>query len=324
MTQQAEPRVVSHFNAETTAQEAIAGLDLTGRNAIVTGGASGIGSETARVIAGAGARVLIAARNIANGQTVADRINAEGGHDRVTVAHLELDDLASVRAVATAWGNRPLALLINNAGIMACPEGRTRDGFETQFGTNHLGHFLLGVLLTAALRKGAPARLINLSSAGHLIAGIDFDDPNFERRPYEPFKAYGQSKTANALFAVEFDRRNRDFGVRAFSIMPGVIVTNLGRHMTPELRAKMGFVRQDEDGAPVTRYKSVEAGAATSVWAATAPELSQYGGLYLEDCAQALPFSPDLPRGKGVMPHALDRDAARQLWELSERLVGLA
>lgn len=323
MSTREAPRVTSRFGKHTLAAEVIAGIDLSRSNAIVTGGASGIGIVTARVLAEAGAGVTIAARDLKFAQSAADEINAEIGASRVQVEALELGDLSSVRAFAHRWGDKPLSLLINNAGIMACPMSRTADGFEMQFGVNHLGHFLLSLLLAPALEKGAPSRLISLSSAGHFYGDVDFDDPNFERREYQPWRAYGQSKTANALFAVEFDRRFRDRGVRAFSVMPGVITTNLGRHLTPELRAQLTQSRSSTDARDELERKSVEAGAATSVWAATAPELDGHGGLYLEDCAQAVPFTKDLPRGKGVMPHALDPEAARRLWDLSEKMVSL-
>lgn len=317
------PPLTSRFSGTSMASEVLEGVDLTGRMAIVTGGAAGIGRETVRALAAAGADVMIAARNTEAAASAAEEINAIIGAERVTFDRLELDELSSVSAFAERWGTRPLSLLINNAGVMACPQGQTRDGFETQFGTNHLGHFLLTILLRPALERGAPSRVVVLSSAAHRYSGIDFDDLHFERRAYHPFRAYGQSKTANALFALEFDRRFSDRGIRAFSVMPGVIKTDLGRHMTPQLRDEMGFAAAPAAQAPVIEYKSIEAGAATSVWAATAPELAGIGGAYLEDCAQAPAFSEDLPRGKGVMPFALDPEAALKLWDVSEKLVKL-
>ena len=324
MTANLQPAVASEFGADTPAMEVVAGHDLTGRRAIVTGGASGIGVETVRALASAGAEVTIAARNLEAAQVTADTLNSELGAQRVDAQPLDLADLDSVREFAARWGDRPLSLLINNAGVMACPFGRTQDGFEIQFGTNHLAHFLLAKLLVPALEKGTPARVISLSSAAHRMSDIDFADPNFERREYHPFRAYGQSKTANALFAVEFDRRYRDRGIRAFSVMPGVIQTSLGRHMTPALREELGFVPKEPAAPDAIAYKSVEAGAATTVWAATARELDGHGGLYLEHCGVARPLAPDSPRGTGVTPYALDPRSAKRLWELSERLVGLA
>lgn len=313
-------RITSRFDRNSTARDVIVGIQLTGKTAIVTGGASGIGIETVRALASAGASVTIAARDAENAKRVADEINSNTKGDLVEWDLIDLADLASVRAFADRWGDRPLSLLINNAGVMACPQGATADGFEAQFGTNHLAHFLLSELLTPALEKGAPSRVISLSSSGHMISPMDFDDPHFRSREYHPFKAYGQSKTANALFAVEYDRRHKDQGIRAFSVMPGMIVTNLGRHMTVEAREAVGY-----NGNPPPEFahvsKSIEQGAATSVWAATAPELADRGGLYLENCAEAPPFSRDIPRGTGVMAHALDSKAARKLWDLSVQLV---
>lgn len=305
-------RIVSRFGAKSTALEVVQGVGLTGRTAIVTGGASGIGVETARALAHAGASVTLAVRDLSAGERVAAELNAQVGEARVSVDPLELGSLASIRAFAARWGDRPLSLLINNAGVMACPQGYTEDGFETQFGVNHLGHFLLTMLLVPALEKGAPSRVIVLSSSAHGMSDVDFEDPDFRNRPYDAFQSYGQSKTANALFAVEFDRRYSDRGIQAFSLMPGVIHTNLGRHVP------------GSDWSVVDHlFKDASQGASTSVWAATAPELDGHGGLYLENCAQAQPFEKDMPRGVGVMPYALDPDAARRLWSLSEQKVGL-
>lgn len=305
-------RITSRFGAGSTALEVIAGSDLSGRNAIVTGGASGIGVETARALASAGANVLLAVRDLQAGDRVAAEINAGVGAERVTVDQLELGSLASVRAFAARWGDHPLSLLINNAGVMACPQGTTEDGFETQFGVNHLGHFLLSLLLVPALEKGAPSRVVSLASSAHGMGNIDFDDPDFRHRPYEAFQAYGQSKTANILFALEFDRRYAARGIRAFSLMPGVIHTRLGRHIPGEDWSSIAHLS-----------KTVEQGASTTIWAATSPDLDGRGGLYLENCAQAEPFARGMPRGTGVMPYALDPQAARRLWALSEEKVGL-
>jgi NAD(P)-dependent dehydrogenase (short-subunit alcohol dehydrogenase family) len=305
-------RITSRFGAKSTALEVVGGIDLTGRTALITGGASGIGVETARALARAGASVVLAVRDLEAGARVAAMINAEVGAPRVSVDQLELGALESVRSLAMRWGDRPLSLLINNAGVMACPEGTTRDGFETQFGVNHLGHFLLTLLLVPALKQGAPARVISVSSSAHGMSDINFDDPNFRQRPYDPFTAYGQSKTANALFALEFDRRFRDSGIRAFSLMPGVIHTNLGRHLP------------DADWSSIQHLaKDVEQGASTTVWAATSPDLDGHGGLYLENCAEAAPFVRGMPRGTGVMPYATDPVAAQRLWTMSEAMVGL-
>lgn len=321
-------RITSRFDRDSTALDVVEGLDLSGRIAIVTGGASGIGVETARALASAGAAVVIAARQPAAAAEVAARINEELGAERVRVEELDLADLASVRAFAARWGDRPLHYLINNAGVMACPLSRTRDGFEMQFGTNHLGHFLLSELLVPALAAADGARVVSLSSTGHVFADIDFDDPNYERRAYRPFDAYGQSKTANALFAIAFDRRYRERGIRAFAVMPGVIKSNLGRHMTPEMRADLGLgkpVSADKaaDKPPRLFFQEANVGAATSLWAATGAELDGCGGLYLEECAQAVPYDGAVPPRRGVAAFAIDPVSADRLWTLSAELVGL-
>lgn len=310
-------RITSRFGARSTALEVVEGLDLSGRTAIVTGGASGLGVETARALAHAGASVVLAVRDRQAGERVAAAINGETGAVRVSADALDLASLASVRAFAARRGERPLSMLINNAGVMACPQGTTQDGFETQFGVNHLGHFLLALLLVPALERGAgperQARVISLSSSAHGMANVDFDDPDFRHRPYEPFQAYGQSKTANALFAVEFDHRYAPRGIRAFSLMPGVIHTRLGRHVP------------GEDWSSIEHLsKTAEQGASTTVWAATSPDLEGRGGLYLENCAEAEIFTRGMPRGTGVMPYAIDPAAARRLWTLSEERVGQA
>lgn len=309
----------SAFGAASAARDVIAGHDLTGRIVLLTGGASGIGIETARALAGAGAQVTLAVRNTGQGAAVAAELNQEVGAARVSVEALDLASLRSVRALADHWGERPLHLLINNAGVMACPQGYTEDGFETQFGVNHLGHFLLAELLTPALVRSAPSRLISLSSSAHKLGGMNFDDPHFRTLAYHPFAAYGQSKTANALFAVAFDRRYRGSGVRAFAVMPGVIDTPLMRHMSPEVRAKM-MPKPDASAETKvrSRIKTPEQGAATTVWAAVATELDGLGGLYLEDCGVARSSPAGSPGGSGVMSYALDPVDAERLWRLSK------
>ncbi|WP_422059644.1 SDR family NAD(P)-dependent oxidoreductase [Sphingopyxis sp.] len=316
-------RITSRFGRESTAAEVAEGLDLAGKSAIVTGGSSGLGLETARILAAKGSAVHLGVRDLAAGAAAARKINDAIGAERVTFGRIDLSDLASVRDFAKQWGDAPLSLLINNAGVMACPLQQTKDGFEYQFGTNHLGHFLLATLLVPALKKGAPSRLVSLASSGHQASAIDFDDIHFARRDYQPFVAYGQSKTANALFAVEFDRRYKSDGIRAFSVMPGVIFTNLGRHMSDETKAQMGYTSEAAEAAP-DFFKTIPQGASTTIWAATAPELEGAGGLYLENCSQARPHGPDTPRGTGVMKHALDPDDARRLWTESETMVAAA
>jgi NAD(P)-dependent dehydrogenase (short-subunit alcohol dehydrogenase family) len=317
-------RITSPFGAKSTAREVVAGHDLSGRVAIVTGAATGIGVETARALAEAGAEVIIAARKPELGEEVANEINQGVGSKRVSFGMVDLASLESVRHFAHVWGDRPVDLLINNAGVMASPLMRTADGFEMQFGTNHLGHFLLSVLLAPNLVAGAKAsakrsRLVSLSSIGHRRAGVNFEDPNYEHRDYDKWEAYGQAKTANSLFAVGFDKRFKDQGVNANAVMPGGIMTPLQRHMSIEEQRAMGWL--DENDKPREGFKSTEQGAATSVWAAVGDELDGVGGLYLEDCNQAVPWSQERP-WNGVMPHALDPEAADRLWELSVKTVG--
>ena len=317
-------RITSPFGAKSTAREVVAGHDLSGKVAIVTGAATGIGVETARALALAGAEVIIAARKPDLGEEVANAINQEAGLKRASFGMVDLASLESIRHFTHVWGDRPINLLINNAGVMASPLMRTADGFEMQFGTNHLGHFLLSVLLAPNLIAGAKAsgktsRLVSLSSIGHRRAGVNFDDPNYNDRPYDKWESYGQAKTANSLFAVGFDKRFKDQGVRANAVMPGGIMTPLQRHMTLDEQRAMGWL--DENDKPREGFKTTEQGAATSVWAAVGDELEGQGGLYLEDCAQAVPWSQERP-WNGVMPHALDPEAADRLWDLSAKTVG--
>lgn len=318
-------RITSSFGAFSTAREVVAGHDLTGRTALITGAATGIGIETARALAEAGAEVVIAARkpDLANAAVADINRTAKGPGARFEM--LDLSSLASVRATAAHWGDRPLHLLINNAGVMACPLSRTEDGLEMQIGTNHFGHFLLGVLLAPALEAGAQksgrsSRLVSLSSIGHRRSAINWDDPNYRTRPYEKWEAYGQAKTANSLFALGFHTRFSARGVSANAVMPGGIMTPLQRHMAREEMVAMGWI-DAETGALREGFKTPEQGASTSVWAAVASDLEGIGGLYLEDCAQAEPWTPAAP-WVGVMPHALDPESADRLWELSREITG--
>ena len=318
-------RITSAFGATTTALEVVRGVDLSGRNAIVTGGASGIGVETARALAHAGAAVTLAVRDIAAGERVAAEIaaTAPAGAPPVSSARLDLSDFAAIRAFAAGWGGRALHILVNNAGVMASPFMTTADGLEMQIGTNHFGHYLLTVLLAPSLLAGAEpgraARVVSLSSIGHRRAAMDFDDPHFARREYEKWTAYGQSKTANALFAVGLDRRLGGRRVHANSVMPGGIMTPLQRHLERAEMEAFGWI--DAEGRVNDRFKSLEQGASTSVWAAVGEELEGVGGLYLEDCAQALPFDRERPFS-GVLPHALDPEGAERLWALSVHTTG--
>lgn len=307
------------FGRETTTDQVLEGIDLTGCRAIVTGATAGLGVETARALAAKGAAVTLTARDMARGEAVASDIRNSTGNDNIDVMSLELGSLDSVRQFADAYLKKydSLNLLINNAGVMACPEGKTSDGFEMQFGTNHVGHFLLANLLAPALINGAPARVVALSSRAHHMSPFDFEDPHFESRDYNKWVSYGQSKTANVLFAVALDKRLADKGVRAYSVHPGVIETELSRHMDEEDRALIG-ARSEQVGNWFV--KTVPQGAATSVLAATAPELEGKGGVYLEDCQVA--ELEDESMAFGVRSYALDPDAAERLWALSEQLVG--
>ena len=313
----------SRFGAFTPARIVAGEHDLNGRNIIVTGGASGIGLETARALAGAGADVMLAVRDRSAGERAAVQINESIGADRVVAGTLDLASLSSVSSFVDAWGDEPLDVLINNAGVMACPLSYTSDELEMQIGVNHFGHFLLSMGLARALMNAAEAdraaRVVSLSSIGHRRSPIHFDDVHYRNRPYDKWEAYGQSKTANALFAVAFDERFAEHGVNANAVMPGGIMTPLQRHLSQEEMAAMGWL--DEDGKPVEGFKTPEQGASTSVWAAVAEELEGEGGLYLEDCSVAMPWTKDKPN-QGVMGHALDPEAAERLWILTEETVG--
>jgi NAD(P)-dependent dehydrogenase (short-subunit alcohol dehydrogenase family) len=315
--------ITSSFGAASTARQVAAGVDLTGERAIVTGSASGIGVETAKALAEAGAEVTLAVRNLEAGAAIAARINANG-RGQARVQRLDLSDQGSVAAFVDEWGGKPLHILIGNAGVMACPLDYTTDGLEMQIGTNHFGHYRLGVGMADALAAGAQgrgktARLVSLSSIGHRRGGVNFDDPHYRHRPYDKWEAYGQAKTANALYAVGFNARMKDRGVTANAVHPGGIMTPLQRHLPREEMIAFGWM--DEAGNVSDRFKSTEQGAATSVWAAVGPELEGVGGFYLEDCRQAAPWTAEAPFA-GVMPHALDAAAADRLWALSADTTG--
>ncbi len=318
--------MTSNFGAETTTDEVLDGMTLTGRRVFVTGVSAGLGVETARTLVAHGADVIGAARDLdkAHAATAAARDAAAAGGGSFEIVALDLASLASVRACADALqaDGRPFDIIIANAGVMAPPFGRTADGFETQFGTNHLGHFVLVNRIASLLRDGG--RLVNLSSAGHRFADIDLEDPNFERTAYDPWIGYGRSKTANILFAVEFDRRHRERGVRAAAVHPGGIRTELGRHMTQaDEEALIASINatQAAAGLPPFRYKSIPQGAATAVWAAVVADAGQVGGRYCEDCHVATIQDGEGLRG-GVRPYALDAERAKALWAASETLVG--
>ncbi|OWV06513.1 oxidoreductase [Micromonospora wenchangensis] len=300
------------FDARTTALEVVRDIDLTGRRAVVTGGASGIGVETARALAAAGADVTLAVRDLDAGRRAARDIIDSTGNDRLLVAPLDLADQASVAAFVAAWDG-PLHVLVNNAGIMASPERRTPEGWELQFATNHLGHFALATGLHRALAAAEGARIVAVSSAAHLRSPVVFDDIHFRQRPYDPWEAYGQSKTANVLFAVEATRRWADDGIVSNALMPGAIPTNLQRYVSAEELERM----RAASGGGAATWKTVEQGAATSVLVATSPLLDGIGGRYFEDCQQAAPHQPGTRTG--VAAYALDPAAAERLWTVSEQ-----
>lgn len=320
----------SSFGFSSTAEEVSEGVDLSGRVALVTGGASGLGLETVRVLAMRGAHVIIAARDMDKGAAAVDAIQADLPTADLEVMQLDLADLDSVRAFTTLFlrEHPRLDLLVNNAGVMATPPGKTADGFDMQFGTNHLGHFLLTGRLKPALVASAEAgmapRVVVLSSRAHQRAMTNLDDPNFESRDYDKWVAYGESKTANALFAVELDRRWKGDGIRAYSVHPGGIMTPLARHMTEEDMAMLS-ARFNRGDAP--QLKSVEQGAATTVFAATSKALAGKGGMYLENAGVARhqddeSLDPTEQEGSGVRSYAQDPEVAKRLWAISEAMVG--
>ena len=315
-------RIANDFDDTTTALEVVEGIDLTGRRAIVTGAASGIGVETARALAHAGAQVTLAVRDTQAGERVAADISRTSGRDDVTVAYVDLADLATIDAFTDAWTG-PLHILVNNAGVMDSPQGETKHGWETQFGTNHLGHFALATGLHGALAAAGDARIVSVSSSGHASSPVVFDDLFFERRAYDAGKAYGQSKTANALFAVEVTRRWASDGITANALMPGGIWTPLQRHWSAEKRAAAEQQARQAEQAGAFRMKTPQQGAATSAFLATSPQVAGIGGRYFEDCNEA-EVVDELQGVHGVLPHALDPDDARRLWDVSEQLVAAA
>ncbi|HAU21817.1 MAG TPA: short-chain dehydrogenase [Erythrobacter sp.] len=313
---------MSDFGGESTADEVLEGLDLTGKLVFVTGGASGLGQETARVMAAKGAHVVLAARDQAKLDEAADAIRADTGSDKVETIIVDLASLDSVRSCSAEANSRfdRIDLLINNAGVMACPQMQTADGFEMQFGTNHLGHFLLTKLLMPLVEKGSGKRIINLSSRGHHFCPVDLDDPNFERREYDKWQSYGQSKTANILFSVGLEKRFADRGIHSIALHPGGIVTNLGRHMTEQDMEWMRKRIEENQKSGGQGFKTIPQGAATTCWAATSPDLEGRGGIYCEDCHVA-EVDDSSPEG-GVRSYAIDPASADRLWSLSEELVG--
>ncbi|PTR28651.1 NAD(P)-dependent dehydrogenase (short-subunit alcohol dehydrogenase family) [Rhodococcus sp. OK519] len=304
------------FGPDSTTDDVRDGIDLTGRTALVTGVTSGLGGETARALAASGAAVILTARDGDAAAVVAAGIREVVPGAELNTLAMDLADLSSVRAAVDNLGAQPIDLLINNAGVMYTPFERTSDGFELQFGTNHLGHFLLTNLLLsnlrlAADRSGTASRVVTVSSDAHRAHAVDLVDPNFQDRPYDKFVSYAQSKAANVLMTVEVQRRNADSGIHAFSVHPGVCATGLSRHMSRDDFAEMKRMSAGKPGL-LSNLKTIPQAAATSVWAATAPELGTDGGAYLSDCAVGR-----------ASRHAVHPDTAAALWALSDKLVGL-
>ena len=308
---------------DTSTTDIVAGQDLSAMTAVVTGASAGLGIETSRALASAGAKVIMLGRDAKKLAAAAEGLQAEDLAGTIETGIVDLADFDSIRACAADLIARLPAIttLINNAGVMAPPLQRTAQGLEMQFGTNHVGHFLLTCLLVPALLAGAHARIVNLSSAGHRFANIDFDDPNYQQRDYDKWQAYGQSKTCNALFTVALEARLAERGIHAYAVHPGVIMTELSRYME---QSDFDLLMSNQPEGQEMRFKTIPQGAATSVWAATAAELDGQGGLYLEDChigEVAQPGQETQLEG-GVEAYALDAQAAEKLWSLSEQLVG--
>jgi NAD(P)-dependent dehydrogenase (short-subunit alcohol dehydrogenase family) len=324
--------MAAKFGAKSTTEDVLAGVDLKGKRILVTGVSAGLGVETARALVAHSANVVGAARDLEKAKRATSEVSKTAAETGASFEMVELDlaSLKSVRAAADrlASDGRLFDVIIANAGVMATPFGKTEDGFETQFGTNHLGHFVFVNRIAKLIKDGG--RLVNLSSAGHRFSNVDLNDPNFETTPYEPRVAYGRSKTANILFAVEFDRRHRDHGVRATAVHPGGIMTELSRHMPDG--ALDAWVRQIQEqlaaaGEPPFEFKSIPQGAATSVWAAVVASAGDVGGKYCEDCqvAELIPADSQVSTiSRGVRGYALDSENAKALWKKSEEMVGEA
>jgi NAD(P)-dependent dehydrogenase (short-subunit alcohol dehydrogenase family) len=318
------------FGSTTTTEDVLSGIDLRGKRILVTGVSAGIGVETARSLAAHGASVVGAARDLEKARVATEQIRKDAAANGGSFELIELDlgNQKSVRACSDGLLAKGEAfdVLIANAGVMATPFGHTADGFETQFGTNHLGHFVLVNRIATLIRSGG--RLINLSSLGHRYSNVDLEDPNFERTPYEPFVAYGRSKTANILFAVAFDKRHRDRGVRAAAVHPGVIHTELARYVDASQIEKIIEERNKQlaaEGKAPFRWKTIPQGAATSVWAGVVAPAEEIGGQYCEDCHVTDLVPDNVPLNamtEGVLGYALDENNAEALWKRSEELVG--
>ncbi len=313
------------FGYTSTSYEVMSGMDLSNKNVIVTGGYSGLGFETVKRLLEAGAQLILPVRNV---DTVKELFKEFS--DRVEVVYMDLLKPASIDAFAEQFisSGRPLHLLINNAGIMACPLQRDERGYEYQFATNHLGHYQLTLRLWDALKNANGARVVNVSSMGHRYSDIRYDDLHFDTTPYDAWKAYGQSKTANVLFTVQLDGIGREYGIRSFAVHPGrILETNLAKYIPKEeLDAILARMKANNNNSSAELVKTMEQGAATSLFCATSPALNAIGGVYCEDCniSQVLPIDTDITKMlNGVLPYAVDRDNAARLWDLSYRLTGL-
>lgn len=312
---------MSDFGFSSTTDEVLAGIDLSGRTVFVTGANSGLGQETSRAMAARGAHVIMAGRDQAKLDEAVAAIQGEHPKAQLDTLAVDLGNLENIRAATSRARQRfaKIDILINNAGVMATPFLHTTDGFEMQFGTNHLGHFALTGELFPLIERGHLKRIVNLSSRGHHMAPVDFDDPHFERRPYDPWASYGQSKTANVLFTVGLEQRFAVLGIHAYAVHPGGIETNLGRHMTPEMREGLMKRVTSSDGG--FQWKTIPQGAATSCWAATAPELEGSGGVYCEDCHVA--EVDDQSSSGGVRSYAVNPSYAERLWAMSVDATGV-
>ncbi len=315
------------FGAKSTTEDVLSGIELGGKRVLVTGVSAGLGVETARALAAHGAEVVGTARDLAKAEAATAAVRAQAANGgSLELVELDLASLASVRACADALlaDGRLFDVVIANAGVMAAPFGHTADGFETQFGTNHLGHFTFVNRIASLIASGG--RLVNLSSSGHRFADVDIEDPSFEHTAYDPWIAYGRSKTANVLFAVEFDRRHKARGVRATAVHPGGIRTELTRHLDDgTLEAMVGKINEElaAEGKAPYELKSIPQGAATSVWAGVVAAADEVGGRYCENCHVAEVTENPVSRiSEGVRPYALDAERAKALWSKSEDMVG--
>lgn len=315
--------VTSGFHAKSTASEVLDNIDLSGKNAVVTGGYSGIGLETVRALAGAGAKVTVPARRVEAAEAALGEVAGD-----IEIASMDLADIASVRKFASDYADtgRGLDMLINNAGIMACPETRIGPGWEAQFGVNHLGHMALTLGLAQTMQKSGAARLVQLSSTAHIRSDVKWEDPHFKTTPYQKWDAYGSAKSANALFAIGVDRRGREYGVRAFSVHPGGIFTPLQRHLPEEEMVALGW--KNADGTipePVQLiFKTPEQGASTTCWAATSSQLEGKGGVYCEDCDIAQLATEESQRWEHAREWICDEEKAERLWDMSETMLAEA